>query len=55
MTSSQYVEKATVMVDLMILSPTFLTASIEWAGVVVTVLAAGLGRSTRNILRSEGL
>jgi|GEM_PF-3567794 len=34
------------MVDWTILSPTFLTAAVEWAGAVVTVLAAGPGRST---------
>jgi hypothetical protein len=35
------------MVDWTILSPTFLTAAVEWAGAVVTVLAVGLSRSTR--------
>jgi hypothetical protein len=34
------------MVDWTMLSPTFLTAMVEWAGAVVTVLAVGLGRST---------
>jgi hypothetical protein len=34
------------MVDWTILSPTFLTAMVEWAGAVVTVLAVGPGRST---------
>jgi hypothetical protein len=29
------------MVDWTILSPTFLTAVVEWAGAVVTVLAVG--------------
>jgi hypothetical protein len=31
------------MVDWTILSPTFLTAVVEWAGAAVTVLAAGPG------------
>ena len=35
------------MVDWSVLSPTFLTAAVEWAGAVVTVLAVGPGRSTR--------
>jgi hypothetical protein len=39
-------EKAIVMVDWTILSPTFLTAMVEWAGAVVTVLAVGPGDST---------
>jgi hypothetical protein len=34
------------MVDWTILSSTFLTAMVEWAGAVVTVLAVGPGRST---------
>jgi hypothetical protein len=34
------------MVDWTILSPTFLTAAVEWAGAVVTVLAVGPGHST---------
>ena len=38
-------EKATVMVDWTILSPTFLTAVIDWAGAMVTVLAVGPGHS----------
>jgi len=29
------------MVDWTVLSPTFLTAAVEWAGAVVTVLAVG--------------
>ena len=29
------------MVDWTILTPTFLTAAVEWAGAVVTVLAVG--------------
>jgi hypothetical protein len=36
------------MVDWTILSPTFLTAMVEWAGAVVTVHAAGLGYSTKD-------
>jgi hypothetical protein len=32
------------MVDWTILSPTFLAATIEWAGAVVTVLAVGSGQ-----------
>ena len=32
------------MVDWTILSPTFLTAMVEWAGAVVTVLAVGANR-----------
>ena len=35
------------MVDWTILSPTFLTAAVEWAGAVVTVLAAGPGHGTK--------
>jgi hypothetical protein len=35
------------MVDWTILSPTFLTAVVDWAGAVVTVLAVGLGHSTK--------
>lgn len=34
------------MVDWTILSPTYLTAVVEWAGAVVTVLAVGPARST---------
>jgi len=34
------------MVDWTILSPTFLTAVVEWAGAVVTVLAVGPGQQT---------
>jgi hypothetical protein len=34
------------MVDWTILSPTFLTAVVKWAGAVVTVLAVGPGYST---------
>jgi hypothetical protein len=36
------------MVDWTILSPTLLTAVIDWAGAVVTVLAVGPGRSTKD-------
>jgi hypothetical protein len=35
-----------LMVDWTILSPTFLTAIVEWAGAVVTVLAVGPGQQT---------
>ena len=35
------------MVDWTILSPTFLTSMVEWAGAVVTVLALGPGHSKR--------
>ena len=35
------------MVDWTVLSPMFLTAAVEWAGAVVTVLAVGPGRSTK--------
>ena len=34
------------MVDWTILSPTFLTAIVEWAGAVVTVLAVGPGQQS---------
>ena len=34
------------MVDWTVLSPTFLTAAVEWAGAVVAVLAVGPGHST---------
>jgi hypothetical protein len=34
------------MVDWTILSPTYLTAVVEWAGAVVTVLAVGPAPST---------
>jgi len=34
------------MVDWTILSPTYLTAMVEWAGAVVTVLAVGPARAT---------
>ena len=35
------------MVDWTILSPTFFTAMVVWAGAVVTVLSVGPGHSTR--------
>ena len=35
------------------LSPTFLGAVVEWAGAVVTVYAAGPGRSTTAIQANE--
>jgi hypothetical protein len=35
------------MVDWTILSPTFLNAAVEWAGAVVTLLAVGPARSTK--------
>ncbi len=34
------------MVDWTMLSPTYLTAVVEWAGAVVTVYALGPARST---------
>jgi hypothetical protein len=46
-------EKATVMVNWTLLSPTFLTAVIDWAGAVVTVLAVGRGHSTNDNQRRE--
>ena len=39
------------MVDWTILSPTFLTAAVKWAGAVVTVLAVGAGHG---FFRTEG-
>jgi hypothetical protein len=33
------------MVDWTILSPTYLVAVVEWAGALVTLRAAGLGRN----------
>jgi hypothetical protein len=36
------------MVDWTILSPTFLTAAVKWAGAVVTVLAVGPGHCSRD-------
>ena len=41
------------MVDWTILSPNFLTAVVEWAGAVVTVLALGPGHSTKDTQRRE--
>ena len=41
------------MVDWTIFSPTFLKAVVEWAEAVVTVLAAGQGRSTNVAQRGE--
>jgi hypothetical protein len=41
------------MVDLTMLSPTFLTAVIEWAGAVVTVYAVGPGHSAKHSERRE--
>ena len=41
------------MVDWAILSPTFLTAVVEWAGAVVTVLAVGPGHSTHDAQERE--
>ena len=35
------------MVDWSVLSPAFLTAAIEWAGTVVTVLAGDPGQLTK--------
>ena len=35
------------MVDWTVLSPTFLTAAVEWAEAVVTTLAVGPGRLTK--------
>jgi len=36
-----------MMVDWTILSPTYLTAMVEWAGAVVTMLVIGLARSSQ--------
>jgi len=41
------------MVDWTMLSPTFLTAAVEWAGAVVTVLAVGPGRSSKETKGEE--
>jgi hypothetical protein len=35
------------MMDWTIFSPTFLTAAVEWAGAMVTMLAVGPGRATK--------
>jgi hypothetical protein len=40
------------MVDWTILSPSFLTAVVEWAGAVVTVYAIGLAQPAKKIRRS---
>jgi hypothetical protein len=40
------------MVDWTILSPTYFTAMVEWAGAVVTVLAVGSGCSAVDHQRS---
>ncbi len=37
-----------MMVDWTILSPTYVTAVVEWAGAVVTVLAIGQGRAAKD-------
>ncbi len=39
------------MVDWTILSPTFLTATVEWAEAVVTVLTVGPGDAARDTER----
>ncbi len=36
------------MVDWTILSPSFLTAVVEWAAAAMTMLALGQGRATSN-------
>jgi len=41
------------MVDWTILSPTFLTAVVDWAGAVVTAFAAGRGHATTDANRRE--
>jgi hypothetical protein len=41
------------MVDWTILSPTYLTAVVAWAGAAVSVLAAGPGRSKPSRARDE--
>jgi hypothetical protein len=41
------------MVDWTILSPTYLTAVVEWAGAVVTVLAVGPDHSAKDKGREE--
>jgi len=41
------------MVDWSILSPTYLTAVVEWAGAVVTVLAVGSLQPTQLTDRSK--
>jgi hypothetical protein len=41
------------MVDWTILSPTYLTAVVEWAGAAVTVLAVGTGQATKDTHERE--
>jgi hypothetical protein len=41
------------MVDWTILSPTYLTAMVEWAGAAVTVLALGPGHATKDTHERE--
>jgi hypothetical protein len=41
------------MVDWTILSPNYLTAVVEWAGAVVTVLAVGPGHAAKDSQGSE--
>ena len=41
------------MVDWTILSPTFLTATVEWAEAVVTVLTVGPGHPTDDPQKRE--
>jgi len=41
------------MVDWTILSPTFLTAMVEWAGAVVTLIATRPNHATNDPKRSE--
>ncbi|WP_454627826.1 hypothetical protein [Bradyrhizobium cenepequi] len=41
------------MIDWTIVSPAFLTATVEWAEAVVTVLTVGPDHSTRDAERSE--
>jgi hypothetical protein len=41
------------MVDWTVLSPTFLTAAVEWAGAVVTALAVGAGRPAKQTKGEE--
>jgi hypothetical protein len=51
---NQYVvAKEAGMIDWTMLSPTFLAAVAEWAGAVVTVLAAGSDRSATEIQTRE--
>jgi hypothetical protein len=42
------------MVDWTILSPTFLAAMVEWAGAIVTLRAAGLGRCRERAAQRGG-